>query len=150
LRHDRQPVRAIVPNEEDFRQRIILPGPVRSADITLSFTGVARPELAMTVDLGPARRVSFAITRYPELAEFQTMLVEWRMERSWNGRHFVATSRKEKGTKVIMLSLRRNEVSIEFAEQEWTALRELCAAAAALPEIERWLAELRLEYGEHG
>jgi len=94
--------------------------------------------------------VSFAITRYPELAEFHTMLVEWRMERSWNGRHFVATIRKEKSAKVIMLSLRRNEVSIEFAEQEWTALRELSATAAALPEIERWLAELRLEYGEHG
>ena len=150
LRHDRQPVRAIVPNEEDFRQRIILPDPLRSNDIAVSFTGVARPELAMSVDLGPARRVSFAITRYPELAEFQTMLVEWRMERSWNGRHFVATSRKEKSTKVIILSLRRNEVSIEFAEQGWTALRELSATAAALPEIERWLAELRLEYGEHG
>jgi hypothetical protein len=150
LRHDRQPVRATVPNEEDFRQRITLPDALRSNVITVSFTGVARPELAMTVDLGPARRVSFAITRYPELAEFQTMLVEWRMERSWNGRHFVATSRKEKSTKVIMLSLRRSEVSIEFAEQEWTALRELSATAAALPEIERWLAELRLEYGEHG
>jgi hypothetical protein len=150
LRHDRQPVRATVPNEEDFRQRMVLPDPLRCNDITVSFTGVARPELAMTVDFGPARRVSFAITRYPELAEFQTMLVEWRMERSWNGRHFVATSRKEKSTKVIMLSLRRNEVSIEFAEQEWTLLRELFATAAALPEIERWLAELRLEYGEHG
>ncbi len=150
LRHDRQPVRATVPNEEDFRQRIILPDPLRSADITVSFTGVARPELAMTVDLGPARRVSFAITRYPELAEFHTMLVEWRMERPWNGRHFVATSRKEKSSKVIMFSLRRNEVSIEFAEQEWTALRELSVTAEAVPEIERWLAELRLEYGEHG
>jgi len=150
LRHGRQPVRATVPNEEDFRQRIVLPDPLRSNDITVSFTGVARPELAMTVDLGPARRVSFAITRYPELAEFQTMLVEWRMERSWNGRHFVATNRKEKSTNIIVLSLRRNEVSIEFAEQEWTALRELSATAAALPEIERWLAELRLEYGEHG
>ncbi len=150
LRHNRQPVRPAVPNEEDFRQRIILPDPLRSKDITVSFTGVARPELAMTVDLGPARRVSFTITRYPELAEFETMLVEWRMERSWNGRHFVATSRKEKSGKVIMFSLRRNEVSFEFAEQEWTALRELSVTAAALPEIERWLAELRLEYGEHG
>lgn len=150
LRHDRQPVRLQGPYEDDVRSRIMLPGAFKSAELELSFTKANLPELGMTIDLGPTRRASFLIARYPDLAEFRAMLDGWPMERSWNGRHFVATTSKEKGCMTIMLWLRRNDVGIEFTEQEWTALREVSAKAAALPEIERWLAELRLEYGEHG
>jgi len=150
LRHDRQPVRLPGPYEDDVRSRIILPGAFKSEDLELSFTKANLPELGMTIELGPTRRASFLIARYPDLAEFRAMLTEWPMKRSWNGRHFVATTSKEKGGAVITLWLRRNDVGIEFTEQEWTALRQLSERAAALPEIERWLAELRLEYGEHG
>ncbi len=150
LRHDHQPVQATGSNDDDFRQRIILPDSLQVDDIKLSFTGIARPELAVTVDLGPARRMSFLIARYPDLAEFQTLLVEWQMERSWNGRHFVATVRKEGSGKVVTLWLRRNDVGIEFAEHEWTALRQLSDKASALPEIQHWLEERRLEYGAQG
>ena len=150
LRHDRQPVRAPGPYDDEVRSRIILPGPVESDDLKLSFTEIGRPELSMTIDLGPARRVSFLIARYPDLAEFHAMVDGWPMKRSWNGRHFLATPSKEKGEKTITLWLRRNDVGIEFTEQEWAGLRELSRKASAFPEIQRWLAELRLEYGEHG
>jgi len=150
LRHERQPVRLVSPNEDDFRHRIILPEPLESDDLRLSLSGFGRPELGMSIDLGPARRVSFLIARYPDLAEFQTMLAGWPMKRSWNGRHFVATPSKEKGGTTITLWLRRNDVGIEFTEREWMALRELSQKASALPEVQRWLEELRLEYGEQG
>ncbi len=149
-RHDRQAVRPPGPYDDDFRSRIILPDPLKSDDLKLSFTGIGRPELGMTIDLGPTRRVSFLVSRYPELAEFQTMLEGWPMKRSWNGRHFVATPSKEKGCTTVTLCLRRNDVGIEFTEREWVALHELSEKAAALPEIQRWCTELRLEYGEHG
>jgi hypothetical protein len=42
------------------------------------------------------------------------------------------------------------DVGIEFTEREWAALRELSEKASALPEIQRWLEGLRLEYGEQG
>jgi hypothetical protein len=41
-------------------------------------------------------------------------------------------------------------VNAEFTEKEWDALRELFRKAWPSPEIQRWLAELRMEYGEHG
>lgn len=150
LRHEHQRVRPSGPNEDDFRRRIILPEPLESDDLRLSFAGIGCPELGMSIDLGPTRRVSFLIARYPDLAEFQTMLAGWAMKRSWNGRHFVATPSKDKSGTTITLWLRRNDVGIEFTEREWLALRELSQKASSLPEIQRWLEELRLEYGEQG
>jgi hypothetical protein len=150
LNHEHLPVRPAGPSEDDFRRRIILPEPQKSDDLTLSFTGNGCPELGMSIDLGHIRRVCFLIARYPELAEFQTMLTGWPMKRSWNGGHFVATPSKEKAGTTITLWLRRNDVGIEFTEREWVALRELSMNSSSLPEIHRWLEELRLEYGEQG
>jgi len=73
----------------------------------------------------------------------------WPMKRSWNGRHFVATPTKEKGGTSVNLLLREQGVNAEFTEKEWEALRELLRKAWPSPEIQRWLAELRMEYGEH-
>ena len=150
LRHERQPVRSLGPNEDDFRSRIILPEPLHVDEFELSFTAVGYPELGVSIHLGSSRRLSFVITRYPDVAEFRAMLDGWPMKRSWNGRHFVATPSKEKGVTQVTLRLRQNDVSIDFTEKEWAALRELFQKAGAFPEIERWLEELRLEYGEQG
>jgi len=150
LRHDRQPVRPLGPKEDDFRSRIILPDSLRADEFELSFTSSGCPELGVSIDLGSSRRVSFLITRYPDLAEFRAMLDGWPMKRSWNGRHFVATPSMEKGVTQVTLRLRQNDVCIDFTEKEWAALRELFQKAGAFPEIQRWLEELRLEYGEQG
>jgi hypothetical protein len=72
------------------------------------------------------------------------------MKRSWNGRHFVATPTKEKESTSINLLLREQGVNAEFTEKEWDALRQLFQKAWPSPEIQRWLTELRTEYGEHG
>lgn len=150
LRNDRQPVRPPGPSDDDIRSRIILPGPFKSDDLQMSFSRIAGSELGMTIDLGPSRRVTFLIARYPALAEFRAMVEGWLMKHSWNGRHFAATPTNEEGDTTITLWLRRNDVGIEFSEQQWAGLRELSAKGWASPEIQRWLAELRLEYGEHG
>jgi hypothetical protein len=150
LRHDRQPVRPLGPNGDDFRRRIILPDSPKVDEFELSFTSAGCPELGVSIDLGSSRRLSFLVTRYPGLAEFRAMLDGWPMKCSWNGRYFVATPTKEKGGTQITLRLRQNDVSIDFTEKEWAALRELFQKAGAFPEIQRWLEELRLEYGEQG
>ncbi len=143
-------MRPLGPKEDDFRSRIILPDSLRADEFELSFTSSGCPELGVSIDLGSSRRVSFLITRYPDLAEFRAMLDGWPMKRSWNGRHFVATPSKEKGVTQVTLRLRQNDVSIDFTEKEWAALRELFQKAGAFPEIQRWFEELRLEYGEQG
>jgi len=102
------------------------------------------------IDLGPVRRVSSLIARYPNLAEFRAMLEGWLAKRSWNGRHFLMTRAKEMGPAKFTLWLRQSDVGIEFTEKEWEALRDLFQKAWATPEVQRWLQELQLEYGEQG
>jgi hypothetical protein len=150
IRHDRQPVRQPGPNEDDFRRRIILPDPVKSGDLKLSFTSIGCPELGLFIDFGPSRRLSYLITRYPELAEFRAMLEGLPPKRSWNGRHFLTAVSKVKGPTKCTLWLRQNEVGIDFTESEWSALRELFQQAWAIPELQRWFEELQQEYGEQG
>jgi hypothetical protein len=150
FRHDRRPVRATGPNEDDFRRRIILPDPLKVDDLKISFTTIARPELGVYIDFGPTRRVTYLNARYSDLAEFRAMLEGLTAKRSWNGRHFLVTPSEEKGTAKFTLWLRQNDVCIEFTESEWNALRELFQKAWAIPEIQRWLQELHNEYGEQG
>jgi len=150
VRHDRQPVRPGGPIEDDFRNRIILPEPLKSGELEISFTGIGRAELGVRIDFGPVRRVSYLIARYPNLAEFRAMLEEWSAKRSWNGRHFLMTRAKEKGPAKFTVWLRQSNVDVEFTEKEWDALRELFQKAWAVPEVQRWLRELQLEYGEQG
>jgi hypothetical protein len=150
VRHDRQPVRASGPNEDDVRRRIILPDALKLEDLKLSFTSIGCPELAMYIDFGPTRRLNYLMARYPALAEFRALLEGWSAKHSWSGRHFLMTVSKEKGGTRFSLELRQHDVSIDFTESEWDALRELFQRALAIPEIHRWLEELRLEYGEQG
>jgi hypothetical protein len=150
VRHDRQPVRASGPNEDDFRRRIIVPDPLKLEDLKFSFTSIGCPELGMYIDFGPTRRFTYLMARYPALAEFRAMLGGWSAKHSWSGRHFLMTVSKEKGGTRFSLDLRQHDVSIDFTETEWDALRELFQKGLAIPEIQRWLQELQLEYGEQG
>ncbi len=56
---------------------------------------------------------------------------------------------RRRGT-TFTLWLRQNDVGIDFTETEWNALRELFQKAWAIPELQRWMQELKLEYGEQG
>jgi len=150
MSHDRQPVRASGPNDDDFRRRIILPDPLKSEDLKLSFTSIGCPELGMYIDFGPTRRFNYLMARYPALAEFRALLEGWSAKHSWSGRHFLMTPSEEKGGTKFSLELRQHDVSVDFTESEWDTLRELFQRALAIPEIQRWLEELRLEYGEQG
>jgi len=150
VRHDRQPVRQSGPNEDDFRSRIILPDPLKLKDLKLSFASIGCPELGMYIDFGPTRRFNYLIARYPALAEFRAMLGGWSAKYSWSGRHFLMTVSKEKGGTKFSLELRQHDVSIDLDESEWDDLRELFQKGLAIAEIQRWLQELQLEYGEQG
>jgi len=77
------------------------------------------------------------------------MLEGWSAKGSWNGKHFLTTLSKEKGP-TFTLWLRQHDVGIDFTENEWNALRELFKKAWANPELQRWMQELHLEYGEQG
>jgi len=150
IRHEGQPVRPPGPYDKDFRSQIVLPDPLKLDDLKLSFTGIGRPDLGVYIEFGPARRFTYLIARYSDLAEFRALLEEWPTKRSWNGRHFLMTASKEKGSTKYTLWLRQNDVGIDFTESEWNALRQLFQKAWAIPELQRWLQELQNEHGEQG
>lgn len=150
IRNDRQPVRRAGANEDDFRRRISLPAPIKAGDLKVSFSSSGGTEFATQIDFGAARRFSYLITRYPELAEFRAMLEGLPTNRPWNGRHFFIEVSKDKGPRKCTLWLKQNEVGIDFSESEWDALRDLFRQAWENPELQRWLQELRQEYGEQG
>jgi len=150
VKHDRQPVRPAGPNEDDFRRRMIPPDALKLEDLKLSFTSIGCPELGMYIDFGPTRRFNYLMARYPALTEFRALLEGWPAKHSWSGRHFLMTVSKERGGTKFSLGLRQHDVSVDFTESEWDGLRELFQRALAIPEIQRWLEELRLEYGEQG
>ncbi len=150
IRHDRQPVRPPGPYEDDFRRHIILPDPIESGDLKLSFTSIGCPELGVSIDFGPSRRLIYLMTRYPELAELRALLEGLPANGSWNGRNFLVALSKEKGPTPCTLWLRQNEVGIDLTESELNGLRELFQKAWVIPELQRWLRELHEEYGEHG
>jgi len=150
IRHDRQPVRKAGANEDDFRRRISLPSAIKAGDLKVSFSSSGGTEFATYIDFGTTRRFSYLITRYPELAEFRAMLEGLPPKRPWNGKHFFAEVSKEKGPTKCTLWLKQNEVGIDFSESEWNALRDLFRQASESPDLQRWLQELRQEYGEQG
>lgn len=147
IRHDSQPVRAAGDPEDDVRSRFTLPDSLASGDLRLSLAS-AGPELAAQVGVSGGRS-GHLISRYPELVEFRAML-EAPTDRSWHGRHFSTVMSKDKaqvGTRTLWL---KRNAWIDFSAGEWIALRDLFRQAWASPDLQRWIVELRQEYGEQG
>jgi len=148
IRHDRQAVRTGEASEEDVRRRFILPSPLTSGDVTLSFASAGDTELGAQIGFGGGR-FSYLIHRYPELVEFRAML-EAPTDRSWHGRHFFTVMSKDKaqaGTRTLWL---KRDACINFSASEWIALRDLFRQAWESPDLQRWIVELQQEYGEQG
>jgi hypothetical protein len=149
IRHERQPVRSSRPMDDDLREQIRLPDAMAVGEITLSCTGVGRPELAVVIDFGATRGVSVVLSRYPELVEFRAMLDGVR-DRVWNGRHFRTSVAADPKATTFSLTLKASDVRLELHESEWLALRDLFRDAWQRPELARWLSALAQEYGEQG
>lgn len=146
IRHGHQPARTVGPSDEDVRSRFVLPEPLTDGELTVSFVS-AGPELATVIEFG-ARRSGYFIHRYPELVEFRAML-EASGGQSWRGRNFQVVVPKDAAATTRTLWFRR-DAWVDVSEDEWTTLRDLFRRAWASPDLQRWIAELEQEYGEHG
>jgi hypothetical protein len=148
IRHDGQPVRIGKASEEDVRRRFILPSPLTSGDLTLSFASAGDTELAAQIGFG-AGRFRYLIYRYPELVEFRAML-EAPIDRLWQGRYFFTVMSDNKGEASTRTLLLKRDATVDFAESEWIALRDLFRQAWQSSDLQRWIGELEQEYGEQG
>ena len=123
LRH-RQPVRPTGATEEGVWRRISVPSPITAGDLTVSFAPSGDTEFTTQIDFGSARRFSYQIGQYPELTEWRAML-DAASDQSWNGRYCVSAVSNDHAQRTRTLWLTQREVSIDFSDREWTALRDL-------------------------
>ena len=148
LRH-RQPVRPTGATEEGVWRRISVPSPITAGDLTVSFAPSGDTEFTTQIDFGSARRFSYQIGQYPELTEWRAML-DAASDQSWNGRYCVSAVSNDHAQRTRTLWLTQREVSINFSDREWTALRDLIRQVCEHPDLQRRMQELQQEYGDHG
>jgi hypothetical protein len=148
IRH-RQPVRATGATPEDVQRRMSVPSAITVGELTMSFTPCGDSEFTTQIDFGSAKRFSYLIGRYPELMEWRAML-EGVSNQSWNGRYCVAAVTNDDALRTRTLWLKQREVRVEFSQREWNALRDLVQQAWQDPDLQGWIKQLQLEYGEHG
>jgi hypothetical protein len=147
IRHDRRPVRLAVSTDEDARQPVGLPPTMTADDLTVSFLPAGGAEFTTSIGWG-SRRFGLDISQYPELVEFRAML-EVDGDRPWMGRHY-AMAVDDDGSGARRVSPTRRQMYFDVSATEWTALRDLFRRAWQSPELQTWLQELQLEYGEQG
>jgi hypothetical protein len=147
IRHDRRRVRLPEPSGEDARQPVSLPPAMAADDVTVSFSPGGGAEFYTAIEFG-SRRFGLIISQYPELVEFRAML-ELEGDRPWIGRHY-AMAVDDDGSGAYRVSPTRRQMHFELSATEWTAMRDLFRRAWQRPELQHWLAELQLEYGEQG
>jgi hypothetical protein len=145
----RRPVRAGGAMEDDVRQQISLPEKATVGDLTITWTGIGRPELGLILHFGRPRGFSVMFYRYPEFVEFRTML-EGLRDGKWHGRHFLGAVTTAAGAKTYEVTGKSSDVWFDLTENEWTTMRDLILADCKRPELARWLWELWQEYGEQG
>jgi hypothetical protein len=149
IRHDGKPVRSLRrgASEDEFRRGIPLPDPIQRGDLKISFLP-ADTEFAMQIEFRGPRPLTYVISDYPEMVEFSAMLESFQPEVAWHGRYFFTFTSKAEAP--YTLCLNRSRLHISFSESEWRSLCEMVHEAWHRPELQPWLKELRLEYGEHG
>jgi hypothetical protein len=147
IRHDRRPVRVTESIDDHARPSFSLPPAMSVDDFTVSFLAAGAAEFTTSIDWGSGR-VGLDITRYPELVEFRAML-DVDGDRSWTGRQYVMTVAND-GSAARHVFAPRRQMRFILTATEWTSLRDLFRRAWQLPELQRSLQALQLEYGEHG
>jgi hypothetical protein len=147
IRHDHRPVRLAGLSEEGVQPPVGLPTALTGEDVTISFGPAGGAEFITTIEWG-SRRFGLHISRYPELVEFRAML-EAEGDRPWLGRQYVmAVDDDGSGTRRVLPT--RRQLYFMLSPKEWTVLRDLFRCAWQSRELQCWLAELQLEYGEQG
>ncbi|MGH9411187.1 MAG: hypothetical protein ACRD1V_17230 [Vicinamibacterales bacterium] len=147
IRHDRRPVRLPESADDEARPPVSLPRAMSVEDLTVSFVSAGGAEFTTAIEWRPGH-LRFDINRYPELVEFRAML-EADGDPPWIGRQYVMTVNNDRsGARTV--SATRRQIQFILSATEWTTLRDLFRRAWESPELQRWLQELQLEYGEQG
>jgi hypothetical protein len=96
------------------------------------------------------RNLQYRLKSYPEILEFSAMLGGLQQRRSWTGMHFragIIDGTPERSHRYYFCRY-EDGVVLEFSADECRTLHDSLAAALATPQLQRWLTELSLVYGD--
>ena len=121
---------------------------VTCEDYCISSVITSEGELEISI-LMKRKRVTYPLTRFPEIREFAIMLKRLTPGGRWKGREFVGWTTNPDGTTTrFHFRHQRNAIIISFGHDEWQSLETCVDRALALPDLVPMIDELSLAYGE--
>ena len=126
-----------------------LPTPqITCKDHCVSTIVTTEGELELSI-LMKRKGVSYMLTRFPEIREFNSMLECFAAGGSWQAREFIGGTTTADGTATrFYFRHQRHAITISFDHEEWQRLKACVAQALAAPELVPVVDELSLAYGE--
>jgi hypothetical protein len=117
-------------------------------DYCISSVVTSEGELEISI-LMERKRVTYPLTRFPELREFASMLDHLVPGSRWQGREFIGwTTNPDGPTTLYNFRNQQNAITISFTLNEWQSLKACVDRALAQPELIPVVDELSLAYGE--
>jgi hypothetical protein len=105
-------------------------------------------ELELSI-LMECKGVSYMLTRFPEIREFNSMLERLTAGGRWQAREFIGgTTTADGSTTRFYFRHQRHVITISFAQEEWQSLKACVGQALAAPELVPVVDELSLAYEE--
>ena len=123
--------------------------PVTVPGFRLTFTGIGDGDLSLSISIQD-KGITYPMGTYPQIREFSALLEQVSINRNWNGDYFYGAADQEKpdGPLVFHFYRHRDNVTIEFSDEEWQGLKSVFAQAAARPKLQKRYEALSLLYGE--
>jgi len=123
--------------------------PIAVPGFRLTFTGIGDGDVSLAISMQD-KGITYPMGTYPQIREFSAMLEQVSIDRNWNGDYFYGAADQEKpdGPPVFHFYRHRDNVTIEFSDEEWQGLKNVFAQAAAMPKLQKRYQELSLVYGE--
>jgi hypothetical protein len=122
--------------------------PVTCKDYCVSGIVTSEGELELSI-LMERKGVSYMLTRFPEIREFNSMLERLTAGGRWQAREFIGGTTTANGsTTRFYFRHQRHAITISFDHEEWQRLKACVRQALAAPELVPVVNELSLAYGE--
>jgi len=123
--------------------------PVAVPGFRLTFTGIGDGDVSLAISMQD-KGITYPMGTYPQIREFSAMLEQVSIDRNWNGDYFYGAADQEKpdGPPAFHFYRHRDNITIEFSDEEWQGLKNVFAQAAAMPTLQKRYEALSLLYGE--
>lgn len=126
--------------------------PITDGRNTVSIVLGGDVEVVALLDFPAERRLRYPLSGYPRISEFRAMLEALAAPspaaRRWQGRFFVGDRLVNENVDEVWFRCAERGIGVGFSAPEWRAVRSLCEAAFAIPDVAIALRRLARDYGQ--